>query len=62
MTNLKLALLSAALAAFTLPAVAQSATAVSPTPIVRDPTIHQRLEDQQDRIAQGVRSGQLTPR
>jgi len=64
MTNLKIACLSAALAAFTLPAIAQSATAVSPTPnpIMRDPTINQRLENQQDRIAQGIQSGQLTAR
>lgn len=43
-------LLSAALAAFVLPAAAQAQT------------IHQRKENQQDRIAQGVKSGQLTPR
>jgi hypothetical protein len=62
MTNLKMACLSAALAAFTLPVVAQSASGVSPTPIMRDPSINQRLENQQDRIGQGVESGQLTPR
>ena len=61
MKNLKIAYLSVALAAFTLPALAQSAP-VSPTPIMRDPTINQRVENQQDRIAQGVRDGQLTPR
>ena len=62
MTILKMACFSAALAAFTLPAIAQSTNGVSPTPIVRDPTINQRLENQQDRIGQGVESGQLTPR
>ena len=60
MKNLKIACLSAAFAAFTLPAVAQSATAVSPTPPIKDPTINQRLENQQDRIGQGINSGQLT--
>jgi hypothetical protein len=39
-------------AAFTISAVAQS------TP--NDPTVGQRKENQQDRIAQGVKSGQLT--
>jgi len=58
MKNLKIACLGAALAAFTLPAMAQSATAAP----VRDPNINQRLEEQQDRIGQGVQSGQLTPR
>ncbi|HTR66602.1 MAG TPA: hypothetical protein VMH85_12560 [Terriglobales bacterium] len=43
--------LSAALAGLMLPAVAQTGA-----------TIHQRKENQQARIAQGVRSGQLTPR
>jgi hypothetical protein len=42
-------------AAGSLPVYAQSQQA--------DPdTIHQRKENQQDRIAQGVKSGQLTPR
>jgi len=38
-------------------AMAQSTTAPATTP---DPTIAQRKENQQDRIAQGVKSGQLT--
>lgn len=32
-----------------------------PSPNARPATIHQRRENQQDRIANGVRSGQLTP-
>ena len=47
--------LGAALAALMLPAVAQ-------TPANQPATIHHRKENQQKRIAQGVRSGQLTPR
>ena len=62
MRTLKTICLGAALAAFTVPAIAQSAAGVSPTPIVRDPNINQRLENQQDRIGQGVESGQLTAR
>ena len=67
--SLQIACLSAALAALVLPAAAQNAnttppqspTAVSPTPpIQKPPTINQRENHQQDRIAQGVRSGQLT--
>jgi Spy/CpxP family protein refolding chaperone len=46
--------LSAALAFAPAAAFAQAAT---PAP---DPTINQRKVDQQDRIAQGVKSGQLT--
>jgi len=42
-------LLGGALAALILPAAAQAQS------------IHQRKENQQDRIAQGVKSGQLTP-
>lgn len=62
MKNLKIACLSVALSALTLPAIAQSATGVYPTPDPRDPSINQRLENQQDRIGQGVESGQLTAR
>lgn len=47
---MKTMLLSGALAACILPAAAQ------------ERTIHERKENQQARIAQGVRSGQLTPR
>ena len=61
-TTLQIACCSAALAALMLPAVAQSVptTAVSPTPPIQKPTINQREENQQDRIAQGIKSGQLT--
>jgi hypothetical protein len=48
-------ILTAVLAGFMLPAAAQT-NAVAPPP----GTIHQRKENQQDRIAQGVKSGQLT--
>src|SRR5271165_4172545 len=64
-TTLRFACLSAALAAFMLPAaLAQSAPPTAgpaPTPPIPKPaTIPQRQENQQDRIAQGVKSGQLT--
>jgi hypothetical protein len=74
----KISLLSAALAACTLPVVAQSAdasahgSATASTPVaqgsasaganaqVTGKSIQQRKENQQDRIANGVASGQLT--
>ena len=64
-TTLRFACLSAALAAFMLPAaLAQSAPPTAgpaPTPPIPKPaTIPQRQENQQDRIAQGVKCGQLT--
>jgi Spy/CpxP family protein refolding chaperone len=37
-----------------------TAPAITPTPGQHDYNINQRKTDQQDRIAQGVRSGQLT--
>jgi hypothetical protein len=48
-------ILTAVLAGLMLPAAAQT-NAVAPPP----GTIHARKENQQDRIAQGVKSGQLT--
>lgn len=54
-------IVGAALAAICVPA----AFAQSSTPQQTEPTsqsIQQRKENQQDRIAQGVKSGQLTPR
>lgn len=54
--------LSAAVAAMLLPAAAQTTspnTSNPPTP--KPATIGQRAENQQDRIAQGIQSGQLTP-
>ena len=52
--GIKLVALMAAAVAFTLPAGAQS-TATT------DPTVGQRKENQQDRIANGVQNGSLTP-
>lgn len=46
--------LAAALAALALPAVAQTDTTTQPQ------TINQRKENQQDRISQGIQSGQMT--
>ncbi len=44
-----------------LPAVGQNAApSVPPTPPIGKSDINQRRENQQDRIAQGVNSGQLT--
>ena len=56
---IKMTLMSAALAAFALPVFAQSS---SPTAPVTGATVQDRKENQQDRIAQGVKSGQLTAR
>ena len=63
--HLKITLVSAALAVFALPVVAQStsttgqsSTAAS-TPVTGE-SIQDRKENQQDRIAQGIKSGQLT--
>jgi hypothetical protein len=65
--EIKLTLLSAALAVFALPVVAQTADAQgsasasgTTTPPVTGKTIQGRKENQQDRIANGVGSGQLT--
>lgn len=52
---IKITVLSAALAILALPVVAQSNT----TPVTGE-SIQDRKENQQDRIAQGVKSGQLT--
>jgi hypothetical protein len=48
-------ILTAAIAGLMLPAIAQTST-----PATAPATIHQRKENQQDRIANGVKSGQLT--
>src|ERR1700738_5127576 len=57
----KITLVSAALAVFALPVVAQSTstTAQTSTPVTGE-SIQDRKENQQDRIANGVKSGQLT--
>lgn len=52
----KIMFLSAALAALTLPAMAQTTTDTTTPPA----TVNQRKENQQDRIGNGVQSGQLT--
>ena len=54
---LKTALFAGALAAFAVPVVSQTTTTTTTTPA---PTIQERKENQQDRIANGVQSGQLT--
>ena len=48
-------ILTAAMAGLMLPAVAQTAPAAAPA------TINQRKENQQDRIANGIQNGSLTP-
>ena len=72
--EIRFALLSAALAAFTLPGLAQStsaqAAAITTTPSstaapsndqVNAQTINQRKDNQQDRIANGEKNGTMTP-
>jgi hypothetical protein len=54
--SIQFALMSAALAVFALPAVAQSTQS---TPVTGE-SIQDRKENQQDRIANGVKSGELT--
>src|SRR5438309_9507648 len=53
--NTRIVLCSTALAALMLPAMAQNSNTTNPPA-----TINQRKENQQDRIANGVASGQLT--
>ena len=55
--SLKISFLSSALAVLALPVVAQNTNSSAP---VTGQTIQQRKENQQDRIGQGVQSGQLT--
>jgi hypothetical protein len=64
--QVKSAFLSAALAALILPAAAQTATpATTPAPAPptqqKPTTIRQRDKNQQERIANGIKSGELTP-
>lgn len=56
-STLKLTFLSAALAILALPVVAQSTN--QPVPVTGE-SVQDRKENQQDRIANGVKSGQLT--
>ena len=53
--SIRLTLMSAALAAFALPVIAQNSNAA-----VSGASIQDRKENQQDRIANGVKSGELT--
>jgi len=57
--GIRFALMSAALAAFVLPVVAQSTPSTPSTPVTGE-SIQDRKENQQDRIANGVKSGELT--
>jgi len=61
----KLILSGAALIAFCVPAAFAQSTGSSTSSGTADankpPTIQERKENQQDRIAQGIKSGQLTP-
>ncbi len=65
-TAFRFAWLGAVLATFALPVVGQSTnasaqgSATASTPVTGQ-TLQQRQENQQDRIAQGVKSGELTP-
>jgi len=60
MKHTKITLLSAILATLILPAAAQNQTPAPVPPGNQPPTINQRKENQQDRIANGVQSGELT--
>src|SRR5438477_6635093 len=55
-STIKITLLSTALAMLALPVVAQT---TSPAPVTGE-SIQDRKENQQDRIANGVKSGELT--
>jgi hypothetical protein len=59
MNEIKIAVMSAVLIAFALPVGAQN-TDPSVNSQVNGQTINQRKENQQDRIANGVKSGELT--
>jgi hypothetical protein len=64
-SEIKFALMSAALAAFTLPGLAQSTTAsaqgsATASAPANGQSVPQRAENQQDRIANGMKNGELT--
>jgi hypothetical protein len=61
MTSTKMVMLSAALAAFMMPAVAQ--TSGTPQPPTQQPQMAPgaRAENQQDRVSKGIADGELTP-
>ena len=56
----KIACVAAAMAAMFMPVTAQSTGGASTTSTPTSKTINQRKENQQDRIGQGIQSGQLT--
>jgi hypothetical protein len=56
----KIACVAAAMAAMLMPATAQSTGSATTTNTPTSKTINQRKENQQDRIGQGIQSGQLT--
>lgn len=56
---IKIGMVGAALVACTLPGLAQSNTPTAPAPVTGQ-SVSNRKENQQDRIANGVASGQLT--
>ncbi|MGA2103047.1 MAG: hypothetical protein ABSG34_18200, partial [Candidatus Sulfotelmatobacter sp.] len=58
-STFKITFLGTALTLLALPVVAQNAPATPSTPVTAQ-SIQGRKENQQDRIAQGVESGQLT--
>jgi len=60
MKSTKFILKSAALVALCVPAAFAQQSGTSTTPSTNSPTIQQRKENQQDRIANGIQSGQLT--
>jgi hypothetical protein len=60
MKSTKFILKSAALIALCVPAAFAQQSGTSTTPSTNSPTIQQRKENQQDRIANGIQSGQLT--
>jgi hypothetical protein len=62
MKSTKFILKSAALIALCVPAAfaQQSGSGSTTTPTTNPPTIQQRKENQQDRVANGIQSGQLT--
>jgi hypothetical protein len=60
--NKRILLSAAAVIAFATPAVLAQSTTTSTTPSTTNPpTIADRKTDQQDRIANGIQDGQLTP-
>lgn len=58
--QLKSVFLTATLAGLMLPVIAQTSSSQSAADPAKPATINQRKENQQDRIANGVQSGQLT--